>query len=464
MATTIPNNRTVAIVGRPNVGKSALFNRLAGMRISIVHDMPGVTRDRITAECRKVEPPFRIMDTGGIGASIDDGFDVQVRAEAEIAVEAAEVILFVVDAREGITAIDQVLADFLRKSGKKVLLAVNKVDTDRQAGASGDFTSFGFEQTVEVSAEHGKGVGDLARLLDEALPEAAEPKEDNEDGEEADPPLPVLKIAIVGRPNVGKSSLVNAIIEDERTIVSDVAGTTRDSVDIPYERRGQPYLLIDTAGIRRRRGRADSVEAFSIDRAESAIRRADLCALVIDAANGITSQDRKIGRLILKERKPCIIVLNKFDLYHPDGPFSARWELLSQEAAQELFFLEYAPFVAVSAKEGNYLKKMFQAIERVHHAAQNELGTGMLNRILREALLKNPPPAKSGRRFNLLYAVWKKRRGDHVDSIPVPHFILFANRANLISDSYERYLENQLRDQLPLEGLPISFEIRSRGK
>lgn len=456
---SLHDQRTVAIVGRPNVGKSALFNRLAGMRIAIVHDMPGVTRDRIIAECRKVDPPFQIMDTGGIGAAlVDVDFTEQVQTEAEIAVEAAEVILFVVDAKEGITPVDSQLAQFLRKSGKTIILAVNKVDNDKQRGVESDFVSLGFGDSFAVSAEHGIGVNNLAKALNASLPEIEETEEPTTDLTVDKP----LKIAICGRPNVGKSSLVNAIIEDERTIVSDVAGTTRDSVDVPYERQGNSYLLIDTAGIRRRRGRADTVESFSIARAESSIRRADLCALVVDAANGITAQDRKIARLVQKERKPCIVVLNKFDLYHPDGNFKDRWELLKEEAGRELFFLDYAPFVTTSAKEGHYLKKMFQAIERVYQGAQVKLGTGELNRVLREAIQKNPPPAKGARRFNLLYAIWKKWRGDDAPAIPSPHFVLFGNRANLLNNNYERYLENQIRKQMPFEGLPVTFEIRGK--
>jgi len=464
---------TIAIVGRPNVGKSALFNRLAGRRISIVHNQPGVTRDRITAPCKKLPIPFDIMDTGGIGATIDgDDFTGMVHQEAEIAMAAADGILLVVDGREGLTPIDQELASVLRKNARPVILVVNKIDTDKQAFTDSEFSRLGFESVIPTSAEHDLGIGDLLAAV-KPIVEAATigwvaPDPDAED-EEVDPDavLPSggsltypLKLALVGRPNVGKSSLVNAIVDDERTIVSNIAGTTRDAVDLPYERKGRHYTLIDTAGIRRRMRNLEPVEAYSVMRAQKAIRRSDICILVIDAVEGIHAQDRKIAQAIQKEEKPCVIVLNKFDLYHPEGSFKDRWSALQEVAKQELFFLDYAPMVATSAKDGSYLQKLFAAVNRVYDGAPKNLGTGELNRVLQRAIERNPPPMKSGRRFNLLYSVWKKP--ERPSNLPAPHFILFCNRAASLPGSYKRYLENQLRDSFKFEGLPVTFEVRGR--
>ena len=269
-----------------------------------------------------------------------------------------------------------------------------------------------------------------------------------------------LKLALVGRPNVGKSSLVNAILEDERTLVSEISGTTRDAVDLPYERRGKKFMLIDTAGIRRRLRRLEPVEAFSVMRSQKAIRRSDICVLVIDASVGVQSQDRKIAQTIQLEEKACVVVANKFDLYHPDLPFRKRWEMLMDEVSRGLFFLDYAPLVATSAKDGSYLQKLFAAVNRVHEGSPKTIGTGELNRLLQRAIDKNPPPMKTGRRFNLLYSVWKKP--ERPCSIPIPHFILFCNRAPRLPASYKKYLENQLRESLHLEGLPVTFEVRGR--
>jgi len=308
METGSTKRPAVAIVGRPNVGKSALFNRLAGRRISIVHDQPGVTRDRISAICRQGPIPFEVVDTGGIGASLDDDFAGQVRAEAEIAVEAADLILWVVDAQEGVTTIDEELAGVLRKSAVPVLVVANKVDADAHENLVADFGRLGFGNPFPVSAEHGRHVSDLIRSVGKRLKQDFEPGPEGSGGDEAR-----ICLAVVGKPNVGKSSLINAILEDDRTIVSEVAGTTRDAVDVPYDRGGKRFTLIDTAGMRRKTKRDSAVEVFSVMRSERSIRRADLCLLVIDAAAGITAMDRTIARTIVDENKPCIIIANKFD-------------------------------------------------------------------------------------------------------------------------------------------------------
>jgi len=457
--------KTIAIVGRPNVGKSALFNRLAGRRISIVHDMPGVTRDRITAPCKKLDVPFEIMDTGGIGATLTgDGFADMVHAEAEIAMAAADLILFVVDGREGLSPIDQALAATLRKTSRPIILVVNKIDTDKQESDDAVFHTLGFDSVIRTSAEHDRGMGHLLEKIRPHLgPAPAEAGEDEEsitaDNVAVKEEYP-LKLALVGRPNVGKSSLVNTILEDERTIVSDIAGTTRDAIDLPYERKGRFYTLIDTAGIKRRMRNLEPVEAYSIMRSQKAIRRSDICLLVVDADEGVQAQDRKIAQAIKKEEKPCIIIVNKFDLYRPEQSFKERWASLSETVRSELFFLDYAPLVAASAKDGSYMQKVFAAVNRVFDSAPHGLGTGELNRIFQRAIERNPPPMKSGRRFNLLYTVWKKP--ERPTNLPSPHFLLFCNRSDVLPASYKRYLENQLREALPLEGLPVTFEVRGR--
>ncbi len=340
---------TVAIVGRPNVGKSALFNRLAGRKISIVHDQPGVTRDRIAAPCTLTGHPCTLIDTGGIGATLDDGFGEQVALEADIAMQTADLILFLVDAQEGLTPIDQALAQSLRKAKPPVLLVLNKVDHDKHESSFSDFSRLGIPESVFVSAEHGRNFSELIDKMDETLePLATEDEEIMEVVEKVG-----IKLAIIGRPNAGKSSLINAILKDERTIVSSIAGTTRDAVDLPYSFSGENFTLIDTAGLRPRGKRDNSVEVFSAIRSEKAIRRADLCVLVIDLAAGVTAQDRKIAQLILDEKKPCLIVLNKFDLYHPGADYKDRVAEAEDHVRRELFFLSYAPFVACSAKTGD---------------------------------------------------------------------------------------------------------------
>lgn len=449
--------RRVAIVGRPNVGKSAVFNRLAKRRISIVHDKPGVTRDRIATRVAIKGVPLELTDTGGIGATLDDGFAGQVRMEADIAVEAADLILFVVDVRSGLHPIDNELAEVLRKSGKEVVLLVNKVDTEKTDPECAEFASLGFETQVNVSAAHGRNFDQLEQVILDNL--AMEPGETS--GVKGKTPEG-LKIAIVGRPNVGKSSLINAILDDERSIVSDVAGTTRDAVDVPYRRDGKDYLLIDTAGIRKRNRRDTSVEVFSVMRSERSIRRADICLLVIDASSGVVSQDRRIAKLVIESNKPCIVLLNKFDLYHPGADFRDRIEQFKEELGDDLFFIPYAPKVAISAKNREYLGKIFNSINDVWKAAAEPIPTGQLNRLLRIAIETNPPPARKGKRLNLLYCTQK--RDDRDPPVPVPELLLFVNHADLLTRTYQRFLENRIREEYPKNGLPFVFQVKSRSK
>jgi len=451
--------KTVAIVGRPNVGKSALFNRLAGKTISIVHDQAGVTRDRITAQCRRGPAWFEIMDTGGIGASTDDVLTDQVQIEAAIALDVADLLLFVVDVVDGITTIDQSLARELRRTSKPVILVCNKADSPKRKLNAGEFTKFGFADTVEVSAAHGHGIDDLVALVSERLDlkETTE-TEDAKTGQNVRP----LKLAIVGRPNAGKSSLVNAILGQERAIVSDVPGTTRDALDIQATWNGKKYQLIDTAGIRRRAHLDTVVEISSVERSVQSIKRADLCLLVIDCAAGAKMQDRKIAQIILEERKPCILVMNKWDLFHPDAPQKDRIEFLDELMRREFFFLNYAPLVAISAKNKDHIGKLFVQIEKVRNGAQNRIGTGALNRLLANAI-ENTPGAlgRSTHSFKLLYATQVNEAEGF--AIPVPHFVLFANRAAKLTDSYLRYLEKVIRDEWNAPGVPFRMSVRGKG-
>jgi GTP-binding protein len=447
--------KTVAIVGRPNVGKSALFNRLAGMNISIVHDMAGVTRDRITAECRRGPQVFQIMDTGGIGANTEDILTEQVQTEAGIALDVADLLLFVVDVLDGITPIDQTLAAMLRRTKKPVILVCNKADSEKRRLGSGEFAKLGFNDQVETSAEHGFGINELVDLIAKRLELSEQPEESAE--KRAERPL---KLAIVGRPNAGKSSLVNAILGQERAIVSEVAGTTRDSLDIHCTYNGKAYHLIDTAGIRRQAKLDNDVESFSVHRSIQSIKRADLCLLVIDCAQGASMQDRKIAQMIVEERKPCILVMNKFDLFHPSAKQKDRIAELTETMRREFFFLHYAPLVAISAKNKDQIGKLFVQVEAVRKGAQTRIGTGVLNRLLQKSIADAPGPlGRSRHGFKLLYAT-QVNEGD--SAIPVPHFVLFANRAAKMTGGYLRYLESMIREEWPAPGVPFKMSVRGK--
>ncbi len=450
----------VALVGRPNVGKSALFNRLAGRTISIVHDQPGVTRDRISAPCSLTDVPCDLVDTGGIGALADADFAEVVSTEAQIAMDTAEIILFLVDAREGLTPVDESIAQQLRKAAEKVCLVINKADHEKLDHIAGDFAPLGLGAGLSVSAAHGRNFRALLNELDTRLTPFTESAHEAEKSAR----VTGLKIVVIGKPNAGKSSLVNAILDDERTIVSEVAGTTRDAVDIPYDRAGERHTLIDTAGLRQRSRMDTSVEVFSAMRAERSIRRSDLCLLVVDLSAGISAQDRKIARLVQREQKPCIIIANKWDLYHPDAPKRARMEEAEEAIRTELFFLHYAPFICVSAREKQELDRIFGSIRKVREDAQDIIGTGELNRLLADALRRNPPPAskRHRRRLKILYAT--AAVNERYSAIPVPRYILFVNDKRLLTDSYQSYLENTLRKKTSSLGLPVNFSARSRRK
>jgi GTPase len=451
------SERTVAIVGRPNVGKSALFNRLARRRIAIVHDMPGVTRDRIHAECKLGASPFTIVDTGGIGGNVDLDFSGQVKAEVDIAIETAQVILFVVDGQQGITPVDTELARKLRKTTKPLILVINKIDIPKHSINTSEFDRLGFADTFAISAEHDRGIADLVAATEEKLPPLD--TRGNAELEEAAGRKP-MKVAIVGRPNVGKSSLTNAILRDERTLVSPIAGTTRDAVDIPYLRGTKSYVLIDTAGIRHRTKVSHSVEVFSVMRSEKGIERADLCCLVIDAAQGVTAMDKKIAGMIREAHKPCVVAVNKWDLVRDQTHGKGELKGFLDEIHDGLVAVNYAPFVLCCAKDHVDITRLFKTIEKVRADAQHHLGTGALNRIIQTAMSAVPPATRFGKRFKVLYATQPDHSANEI--VPVPEVVLFCNDARTLDESYRRYLEAQIRQTEPFEGLPLLMRLRPR--
>ncbi|MDQ2867057.1 MAG: ribosome biogenesis GTPase Der [Verrucomicrobiota bacterium] len=445
--------KQVAIVGRPNVGKSALFNRIAQKRIAIVHDQPGITRDRISAEAEAGGKKFALWDTGGIVGKGETELTDDVRRAAERAMEEGDLILFVVDAQQGLTPVDRELAQFLRRTRKPVLLVVNKVDDPKHEPNAAEFSELGFEEIFDVSAAHGRNVPALLTRVATMLPAHAE-------GDREPTSDDAIRLAIVGRPNAGKSSLVNALLHDHRTIVSDTPGTTRDAVDIAYERAGKRYVLIDTAGIRARSKHSTSVEVFSVMRAEKTIVRADLCVLVIDSVEGVKAQDRRVAGLIQKERKPCVIVMNKWDLARPvRGQREAMAALIATTRA-ELFFLPYAPILVTSALTGEHADRIFKLIERVRRAADAHIGTGKLNRLLHAAFASNPPPTVANKRLKLFYAT--QAASNERKSIAPPEIVLFVNSPKLLTEPFARFLEGRIREVEPYEGLPVRLTLRAR--
>jgi GTP-binding protein len=468
---------SVAIVGRPNVGKSALFNRLVGRQIAIVHDQPGITRDRIIGVVERGSRKFRVWDTGGIVGAGESQLTDDVRRVVEAAMLESDILLLVVDAKHGLSPMDSEIGRLLRRTGKTIVLAVNKVDVDKHEPQAVEFDSLGFGAGVTISAAHGRGVSDLIAAIERALPES------NARSSSATRGAPVpLNIAIVGRPNVGKSSFINAIIESERAIVSEHAGTTRDAVDISYERDNQRFIFIDTAGIRRRGAHSTSVEVFSVMRAERSIRRADLCVLMLDLTAGVTSQDKHIAGLIQKAHRPCILVLNKWDLIKPRRDSGGTMKKMVEEARADVFFLSYAPVLVASAKTGENVERLFRLVDQVRGGARKRIGTGVLNRVLRAAFAANPPPMVSGKRLKLFYAAQAggaefrnamtaatpakpSRRRSNRDGGSVlqpPNVILFVNDPRLLGESYRRYLESQIRAVQPYAGLPVLLTLRPR--
>ena len=447
----------VAIVGRPNVGKSALFNRLIGRRIAIVHDQPGITRDRISAACTRGTQPFVVWDTSGVAGGGESELTTQVRRAVAGAIQESDILLFIVDAKHGLSPVDQELARMLRKSRKPVVLVINKIDNTKQENLAADFASLGFSRSQSISAEHNRGISELLEAIDQSLPSRLSAGEVEHQTSNAKRPL---AIAIIGRPNVGKSSLINSIVRSERAIVSELPGTTRDAVDIFYQRDSQGFLFIDTAGIRRRSKHSSSVEVFSVIRAERSIRRADLCVLIVDLTMGATAQDKRIAGLIQKARKPAIVVLNKWDLIKPKRKEKQAIAQFVDETRARIFFLDYAPVLIASALTGENISKLFTLMEQIRRAAQQRIGTGLLNRLLRAAFATNPPPMISGRRFKLFYAAQASGKPDR--QLQPPEFVLFVNDPRLFGEAYRRYLEARIRKAQLYPGLPIFLTSRRR--
>ncbi|MGA2541240.1 MAG: ribosome biogenesis GTPase Der [Verrucomicrobiota bacterium] len=471
----------IAIVGRPNVGKSALFNRIAGKRIAIVHDEPGVTRDRISVQAEWNGRSFTLVDTGGLGLLRGEkARDVIVQAafeQVELAIESATVIILVVNLQEGVVPLDREVAQRLRRAGKPVLVAINKADNDQSEATADVFTELGFAQNFPVSAIHQRGISNLMDAAVALLPRETAPAPETPG---APLPVPPLKLAIIGRPNVGKSSLINALTQSKRVIVTPIPGTTRDAVDVPFsvETDGarQDYILIDTAGVRQERRIDDSVEYFSVKRTEDSIARCDIAVLMIDAGAGVTSQDKKVAGKIVERNKACLIVVNKWDLVGPEVD-AARREAHREEkrrtarregqdappltlgefggwVQEQLFFLDYAPVIFTSAKTGFHLDRLLESIRYVTAQLRQKIPTGILNRTLKDAIERRQPASSAGHRLKFFYAT-------QVNQSP-PVFLLFVNKENLFSDQYKKYLSNQMRAAFGYEGCPIVLRARER--
>ena len=434
----------VAIVGRPNVGKSMLFNRLVGQRLSIVEDTPGVTRDRLYAECEWCGRKFDMVDTGGIEPSTDSEILLFMREQAQIAIDSATVIVLVTDIRTGVTAADKDVANMLLRSRKPVVLAVNKADsTGAEDPAIYEFYSLGLGDPIAVSAVHGHGTGDLLDACLAHFPEASE------DEEEAD----CIKVAVIGKPNVGKSSLINHILGEKRLIVSNMAGTTRDAVDTMLENQYGRYMFIDTAGIRRKSKVEERVEKFSVMRAQMAIERADVCLIMIDARDGVTEQDTKIAGLAHEAGKASIVVVNKWDLVEKE---TGTMEKMRKDIMRDLSFMSYAPILFISALTGQRTDRIFELINFVNDQSNMRITTGMLNNVLADAQARVQPPTDKGRRLKIYYMTQT--------GIKPPNFVIFCNNRELFHFSYQRYLENQIRAVFGLEGTPVRIVIRQKGE
>ena len=433
----------VAIVGRPNVGKSMLFNRLVGKRLSIVEDTPGVTRDRLYAECEWCGRKFDMVDTGGIEPSTDSEILLFMREQAQIAINAADVIVLVTDIRTGVTAADKDVANMLLRSRKPVILAVNKADsTGAEDPAVYEFYELGLGDPISVSAVHGHGTGELLDACIAHFP----PQEEEEEEDDS------IKVAVIGKPNVGKSSLINRILGEKRVIVSDMAGTTRDAVDTPFENDKGKYVFIDTAGIRRKSKVDERVEKFSVMRAQLAIERADVCVIMIDARDGVTDQDTKIAGLAHEAGKASIIVVNKWDLVEKE---TGTMEKMRKDIMRDLSFMSYAPILFISAVTGQRTDRLFELINLVNDQSSMRISTGMLNDVLADAQARVQPPTDKGRRLKIYYMTQT--------GVKPPNFVIFCNSRELFHFSYQRYIENQIRNVFGLEGTPVRIVIRQKG-
>ncbi|SCJ23657.1 GTP-binding protein EngA [uncultured Ruminococcus sp.] len=433
----------VAIVGRPNVGKSTLFNKLIGQRVAIVNDTPGVTRDRIYGECEWRSRKVTLVDTGGIEPYSDDVILSQMRRQAELAIDTADVIVLVTDVKTGVVATDSEVAAMLLKSGRPVVLCVNKCDGIGEPPAEFyEFYNLGLGDPIQVSSVHGHGTGDLLDAVFEHLPEEAEEEEGLEN----------IRVAVIGKPNAGKSSLINQIAGEDRCIVSDIAGTTRDAIDTQIENDYGRFTLIDTAGIRRKSRVDDEIEKYSVIRAQMAIDRSDVCVIMIDATEGFTEQDSKVAGLAHEAGKGCVIAVNKWDAVEKDGRTMQEYR---KKLEVDFSFMAYAPMVFISAKTGQRLDQLFELIQRVANFNAMRITTGMLNDVLAQATARVQPPTDKGKKLKIYYMTQA--------STKPPTFVCFVNRAELFHFSYQRYLENRIRETFGMEGTPIRFLIRERG-
>lgn len=432
----------VAVVGRPNVGKSTLFNKLVGQRLSIVDDTPGVTRDRIYGDCEWLNHNFLLVDTGGIESDSDDVILSQMRRQAQIAIDSADVIIFVTDMRTGVVATDQEVASMLIKSGKPIVLCVNKCDTIGEPPMEFyEFYNLCLGEPIRVSAVHGHGTGDL---LDEVIKYFPEEEDEDEDDDR-------IRVAVIGKPNVGKSSLINAIAGEERVIVSNIAGTTRDATDTLIENRFGKFIFIDTAGIRRKSKVEEAIEKYSVLRARMAVERATVCVIMIDAQEGFTEQDSKVAGIAHDLGKACIIAVNKWDAVEKDGKTMDSYR---KKLMNDFSFMSYAPIIFISAKTGQRLDRLFELIKFVDTQNAMRISTGKLNDILAEATARVQPPTDKGRRLKIYYITQASTRP--------PTFVCFVNRKDLFHYSYQRYIDNQIREVFGLEGTPTKMVIRER--
>ena len=434
----------IAIVGRPNVGKSMLFNKLIGKRMSIVEDIPGVTRDRIYGETEWAGRKFVLVDTGGIEPSTDNMILAFMRDQAQIAIDNADVIVFVTDIKTGLTASDEEVARMLQRSGKPIVLAVNKMDSVGTVNPDFyEFYNLGLGDPIAVSAVHGHGTGDLLDACMQYFPEEVEEEEDDD----------VIQVAIIGKPNVGKSSLTNRILGQQRVIVSNVAGTTRDAIDSYFENEHGKYNFIDTAGMRKKSKVDDAIEKYSVLRATMAIERSDVCLILIDAQEGVTEQDTKVAGLAHEAGKACIIVVNKWDAIEKDDKTMDR---MREDIRRDLSYMTYAPILFISALTGQRVQRLFELINYVREQASMRITTGMLNTVLADAQTRVQPPTDKGRRLKIYYMTQV--------GIRPPHFVAFCNDKQLFHFSYRRYLENQIRGVFGLEGTPVIMTVRQKGE
>lgn len=432
----------VAVVGRPNVGKSTLFNKIVGRRVSIVEDTPGVTRDRIYAEAEWNGIPFILIDTGGIEPDSDDIILSQMRAQAEVAIETADVIVFIVDGKAGLTASDREVGNMLMKTGRDVILTVNKIDSPKLPDDYYDFYELGLGEPIPISAANMLNLGDLLDRIAEQFPAGSEDSEEDED----------IKIAIVGKPNVGKSSLVNALIGENRVIVSHIAGTTRDSIDSPFEHNEQKYTLIDTAGIRKKKKVSEDIERYSVIRAISSIERSDVCILMIDASEGVTEQDKKIGGMAHEAGKGIIVAVNKWDLVTKDSHTMSKFE---RDIRAELSFMPYAPIIFISVQKGQRLLNVLDLAKKVAEQRAMRVPTGQLNALIADATLMKQPPSDKGKKLKIYYVTQV--------GVKPPLFSFKVNKRELMHFSYSRYLENKLREAYDFSGTSVKFVFREKG-